>query len=66
MSAHIWGAHAYSVLVAAFCGDELQINVAMCRAVNFEKSSRRQAAFDSTLQPCAPQKNVAASCGLTK
>jgi hypothetical protein len=56
-----WGAHAYSVLVSAFCGDELRLNVAACRVVNFEKSSRRQNASASTLQACAPQKTGAAS-----
>ena len=37
MSAHVWGAHAYSVLVSAFCGDELQVNFAARRVVSFEK-----------------------------
>jgi hypothetical protein len=66
MNMHVWGAHAFSVLVSAFCGDELQVNVAARRIVSFEKSSRRQNAFASTLQACAPRKAIAASCCLTK
>jgi hypothetical protein len=66
MNARIWGAHAYSVLVSAFCGDELRVNVVARRIVSFEKSSRRQNAFASTLQVCAPRKAVSASCCLTK
>jgi hypothetical protein len=66
MSAHIWGAHAYCVLVSVFCGDELQVNVAARRVVSFEKSLRRQNAFAGTLQACAPRKAIAASCCLTK
>jgi hypothetical protein len=66
MSVHLWGAHAYSVLVSAFCGDELRVNVAARRVVSFEKSSRRQNAFASTLQACAPQKTGAAQMSLTK
>jgi len=37
MNVHLWGAQAYSVLVSAFCGDELQVNVAARRVVSFEK-----------------------------
>jgi hypothetical protein len=37
MSAHVWGARAYSVLVSAFCGDELRVNVAAGRVVSYEK-----------------------------
>ena len=37
MIGYIWGAHAYSVLVSAFCGDKLQVNVAAQRFVSFEK-----------------------------
>jgi len=37
MITHIWGAHAYSVLVSAFCGDELRVNVVARRIVSFEK-----------------------------
>jgi hypothetical protein len=37
MNMHVWGAHAFSVLVSAFCGDELQVNVAARRIVSFEK-----------------------------
>jgi len=66
MSAHIWGAHAYSVLVSAFCGDELQVTVAARRVVSFEKGLRRQHAFASTLQATAPRNAIAASCCLTK
>jgi len=66
MNAHVWGAHAYSVPVYAFCGDELQANVAARRVVSFEKSLRRQNAFASTLQACAPRKTIAASHYLTK
>ena len=65
MSAHVWGAHAYSVLVSAFCGDERQVNVAARRVVSFEKSLRRQNAFASTLQACAPQITAAAQMNLT-
>ena len=61
-----WGAHAYSVLVSAFCGDELRVRVATRRVVSFEQSSRRQNAFASTLQACAPQKTGAGSSHLTK
>jgi hypothetical protein len=66
MTPNVWGAHAYSVPVYAFCGDELQANVAAPRVVSFEKSLRRQNAFASTLQACASQKTIAASCCLTK
>ena len=66
MNVHVWGAHAYSVPVYAFCGDELQANVAARRVVSFEKSLRRQNAFASTLQACAPRETIAASCCLTK
>jgi hypothetical protein len=66
MSADVWGAHACSVLVSAFCGDELLVNVGARRVVNFEKSLRRQNAGASTLQACAPQKPRAASHYLTK
>jgi hypothetical protein len=66
MSGHVWGAHAYSVLVSAFCGDELQVNVAARRVVSFEKSLRRQNALASTLQACAPRNAIAASSYLTK
>jgi hypothetical protein len=55
MSAQVWGAHASSVPVSAFCGDELQLNVAARAKVSFEKRSRKQDAFASTLQACAPQ-----------
>jgi hypothetical protein len=66
MSAHVWGAHAYSVLVSAFCGDQLQVNVASRRLVISEKSLRRQNAFAITLQACALRKTITASCCLTK
>jgi hypothetical protein len=56
MTANVWGAHACSVLVSAFCGDELQVNVVARGIMTFEKSSRRQNAFASTLQACAPRK----------
>ena len=67
MSLHVWGAHAYSVLVSAFCGDELRVNVAARRVLSVEKSSRLAKAFGvaSTLQACASQKIIAASCCLT-
>ena len=54
-NAEFWGAHACSVLVAAFCGDELLLNAVARAVVSFEQSSRRQNAFASTLQACAPQ-----------
>jgi len=60
------GAHACSVLVSAFCGDELRVNVAARRVVSFEKSSRRQNAFASTLRACAFQKTGGASSHLTQ
>jgi hypothetical protein len=66
MSANLRGAHAYSVLVSAFCGDELQVNVAGRGVVSPGKSSRRQNAFASTLQACAPRKAMPTSCWLTK
>ena len=66
MSAHVWGARAYSVLISAFCGDEFRVNVAASGVVSCGKSSRRQNAFASTLQACAPQKAIGASCCLTK
>jgi len=66
MTAHVWGAHAYSVLVSAFCGDELRVNVVALGELSFENSSRRQNAFASTLQACAPRKTIAASYHLTK
>jgi TctA family transporter len=66
MSAYFSGAHACSVLVSAFCGDELQINVAVQRVLSFEKSSRRQNAFASTLQACVPQITAAAQADLTR
>jgi len=66
MSAHVWGAHAYSVLVSAFCGNERQVHFAARLVVSFEKSLRRQNAFASTLQACAPRETIAASCCLTK
>jgi hypothetical protein len=54
MSAHVWGAHAYSVLVSAFCGDELQVNVAARRVVSFEKSLRLAKAFGVARSPRRP------------
>jgi hypothetical protein len=54
MSAHLWGAHAYSVLVSAFCGDELQVNVAARRVVSFEKSLRLAKAFGVARSPRRP------------
>jgi hypothetical protein len=36
MSAHVWGAQAYSV-VSAFCGDELRVTVVARGEVTFEK-----------------------------
>jgi hypothetical protein len=61
-----WGAHAYSMPASAFCGDELLVNVATRGVVSFEKSSRRQNAFASTLQACAPQKIVATPGNLSR
>jgi hypothetical protein len=55
-NAEFWGAHACSVLVAAFCGDELLLNTVARAVVSFAQSSRRQDAFAGTLQACAPQK----------
>ena len=66
MSAHFRGTHACSVLVSAFCGDELQVNVAVRRVVSFEKSLRTQNAFASTLQACAPQITAAAQANLPR
>jgi hypothetical protein len=66
MSEHVWGAHAHSVLVSALCGDELQVNVAARGEVSFEKSSRRQNAFASTLQACAPLITAAAQANLAR
>jgi len=54
MTAHVWGAHAYSVLVSAFCGDELQVNVAARRELSFEKSSRLAKAFGVARSPRRP------------
>ena len=67
MTARLWGAHAYSVLVSAFCGDELQVNVAARRGVSFEKSLLLAKAFGvaSTRGACAPRKAGAASSYLT-
>jgi len=56
MSGHAWVAHAYSVLVSAFCGDELQLNVLARLVVSFEKSLRRQNTFAGTLQGALPGK----------
>jgi hypothetical protein len=50
------GAHACSVLVSAFCGDELLLHAVGRAIASFEQSSRRQNAFASTLQACAPQR----------
>jgi hypothetical protein len=66
MSANVWGAHVYSVLVSAFCGDEFLVNLAAREIVSPEKSSRRQNAFASTLQARAPRKAMPTSCCLTK
>jgi hypothetical protein len=66
MITHVWGAQAYSVLVSAFCGDELRVNVVARGELSFEKSSRRQHAFASTLQACAPRNAIAVSYHLTK
>ena len=54
MITHVWGAHAYSVLVSAFCGDELRVNVAARRVVTFEKSSRLAKAFGVARWPQRP------------
>jgi hypothetical protein len=66
MSAHVWGAHACSMPVSAFCGDELRLTVSTRGKLSFVKSSRRQNAFASTLQACAPRNSVAAQVSLTK
>ncbi len=58
-----WGAHACSVLVSAFCGDELRRTVGdYMRVRGIARSAQkfaRQNAFASTLQACAPRR---ASC----
>jgi omega-amidase len=56
----VWGAHACSVLVAAFCGDELRLrSIFLRRAPTNPRSgsSRSQNAIAGTLQACAPQRN---------
>ena len=68
MNVHVWGAHAYSVLVSAFCGDELRMNVAARGEVSFEKTSRLANAFGSrqVAAATAPRKPITVSCCLTK
>ncbi len=66
MSAHVWRARAYSALVSAFCGDELKVHVAAPELVSIEKSLRRQNAFASRMQACAPRITAAAQMDLTK
>jgi hypothetical protein len=55
------GAHACSVLVSAFCRDELLLHAALRVIASFEQSSRLAKAFGvaSTLQACAPRNSVA-------
>jgi hypothetical protein len=64
------GAHVCSVLVSAFCGDELLLHAVARAIASFEQSSRRQNAFASsprdesvrladTLQACARQRFAA-------
>jgi hypothetical protein len=66
MSAHFRRARAYSVLVSAFCGDELQVHVAAPEILSIEKTFRSPNAFASTLQACAPQITAAAQMDLRK
>jgi hypothetical protein len=56
MTARIRGAHACSVLISAFCGDELRINVAACRVVSFGKSSRGRWRPPQVAAATAPRK----------
>ena len=50
------GAHDCSVLVSAFCRDELLLNVVAHKIASFEQSSRLAKAFGvaSRLQACVP------------
>ena len=54
MSAHLRGAHAYSVLVSAFCGDELRVNVVARGELSFEKSLRLAKASGIARSPRPP------------
>jgi len=54
MIARVWGAHACSVLVSAFCGDELRVNVVARGELSFEKSSRLAKAFGVARSPRRP------------
>jgi hypothetical protein len=51
----LWGAQAFSLLVAAFCGDELSKPFAVPGAV-CQASVFRQHAETSRLKACAPQR----------
>ena len=53
----VWGAHAYSVLVSAFCGDELP-NCSLGCLASIKEKFVGQNAFASTLQACAPRNTV--------
>jgi hypothetical protein len=55
------GAHACSVLVSAFCGDELLLHAVARAIASFEQSSRLAKAFEvaSKLQACASQRFAA-------
>jgi hypothetical protein len=67
MSANVWGAHVYSVLVSAFCGDEFLVNLAAREIVSPEKSSRLAKAFEVARSPRRPLPEIiTALCCLTK
>ena len=53
-----WGAHAYRVLVKAFCLHELPNCFYGLTSLRKKKSSLPQNAATSTLQACAPQNAV--------
>ena len=58
----LWGAHACSVLVAAFCGDELFFNhnITCCRRLAADEVRDREDALANTRDACAPQTGLSA------
>ncbi len=52
-----WGAHACSVLVAAFCGDELPSKTAAALIITAGKVRECVDALTNTQNACAPRRN---------
>jgi len=66
MITHVWGAHAYSVLVSAFCGDELRVNVVARRVVIFEKVREGRMPSPARCKRALPKITAAAQMNLTR